>query len=72
MVLGIVAGLVVVCAIAILGATGFAILGVAWIVASGESADEPKRDDEGDLAGRIGSALGSMLEMPYSRSSAHM
>ena len=41
-------------------------------VRTDESADEPKRDDEGDLAGRIGSALGSMLEMPYSSSSAHM
>ena len=72
MILGIFVGIVTICLVAVLGVVGFTALGVAGIVESCEDVDEPLHDetvDLVDLAGRIGSALESILTMPYSRSS---
>ena len=69
MILGIFVGIVTICVVAVLGVVGFAALGVAGIVESCEDVEEPLHDETVDLAGRIGSALESILTMPYSRSS---
>lgn len=64
----ILTGIAVILAIVAFGVVGFAAFGMAGVIASSEGLCESSYDNEEDLAGRIGSALGAILEMPYTRS----
>ena len=64
----ILTGIAVILAIVAFGVVGFAAFGMAGVIASSEGLCEFSYDNEEDLAGRIGSALGAILEMPYTRS----
>lgn len=70
MILFILAGTIFIFAIAMFGVVGFAVFSVVEIVASGEEIDESPRENDDDLAVRIGCALESLIEMPYSHVSA--
>ena len=66
MILYILTGLIVIFAVAIFGIVGLAVFSVADILASGEEIDESPRDSDDDLVVRIGCALESLMEIPYS------
>ena len=64
----ILTGIAATLAIVAFGTVGFAAFSMAAIIDSSEDLGESTHDDGEDLAGRIGSALWAILEMPYTRS----
>ena len=66
MILSTIVGIVASLALTLFVVVGFAAFSMAWVLVSGDDLEELQSEDKEDLVVRIGSALESILKMPYS------